>query len=525
MKKPIATAVLLTLMIVTLSGCQTRKGLDVDQEAVNQSKITVEELCNTLNTQREKEVSEPMQYTMKDYGIIAKDEVKEFTPKEVERLVKSHGYKSEITCDEALKDIDVLMKILKTSYGGYTYFGGDKRFGEAKSRMKERVRDTYQNKPMMTGYLNNIMLEALSFVEDTHFMIGRKPTEFQEKYVFCDTEEMNFWKSEDGYYTVLDKKKYYLSKEDEKYVHVTVDDKGSLVYGLFPLSENENVLPKNMTFHLANGKKRNVSMHWKLIKENHTAARNRVYSSDEKEGISVISLGRMSIDGADIKMTNEFINEAKELRNQKMFILDLRENTGGIADLLDYFMYNLTGSRCEGKMAFAKRYSRLNQYHEKVNSRLIGSASSYSGLSNLDFFKEHEKQAKSWLTESFIESKTDIGETIIRKHQAKWNQYDNKIIVLIDKNTYSAGEYFLFQLATMKNVIIMGTNSNGCLLTGDVNSRSSVYLPNSGIEVNYGQALVLTDRMKGFDTQGWMPDVITRNDALEDAVTLIKSNT
>ncbi len=47
-------------------------------------------------------------------------------------------------------------------------------------------------------------------------------------------------------------------------------------------------------------------------------------------------------------------------------------------------------------------------------------------------------------------------------------------------------------------------------------------LPNSGISIMYGQSLIIQDKMNGFDTDGYMPDIITRGDALDAAVALLK---
>ena len=102
--------------------------------------------------------------------------------------------------------------------------------------------------------------------------------------------------------------------------------------------------------------------------------------------------------------------------------------------------------------------------------------------------------------------------------------YENTIIVLINKSTMASAEYFLSELATVNNVIIMGTNSNGCMVTDNIIDAADIYLYNTGIPINYSPTLMIHDNMDGFDTKGWMPDIITRGDALDTAIELINNS-
>ena len=53
------------------------------------------------------------------------------------------------------------MKLMKNSYGGYTYFGGDEQFLKAKEQIIERVHEAYDQGENLTSYLQNIFLKSL----------------------------------------------------------------------------------------------------------------------------------------------------------------------------------------------------------------------------------------------------------------------------------------------------------------------------------------------------------------------------
>ena len=515
MKRIISTVrvIAVAMLLIATCGCD---GLSSQPEPYE---ITAQSLCSQLNEKRTELISEPLEHTITDYGTVDIGCAEEFTNREVTELVTPHNYKSDITLEEAIDDTDTLMRIFKTSYGAYGYFGGDSAFLAAQQRINDRLTQAYADGSGSTEMLHSIILEELAFVEDSHLRIGGKCTDFKEKLIYFESTGMTFLQDVNGFFTLLDGERYYLDKADETLIHLTVDDNGKLVYGLFMLSDDESTLPADITLTCHDGSKDTVNLYWKAASAG--SADRRVHNYSVIDGIPVTSLSRMSINRGDISLTNDFINETAQLKDEKVFILDLRSNNGGSIYINDFFMYGLTGSRCQFKSQTVKRYSSLNLHHDKVNNDYMGGSDNYASFEQIDFFKNNRELVRSW----YISDSTvpQSGETITKDVSAVMTPYKNTIIVLIDKNTVSAGEYFLHEFSTVENVIIMGTNSAGCLITGDVNTLSSVYLPNSGISVTYGQVLMLNDYADGFDSSGFMPDVISRNDALADAVALAKT--
>ncbi|MDO5573517.1 MAG: S41 family peptidase [bacterium] len=308
--------------------------------------------------------------------------------------------------------------------------------------------------------------------------------------------------------------------DDEQYVYPTVNDQGKLVYGLFCMNAEGEEFPESIRLVSEDGETSTLDMVWTIVcagpQYNNLDVSHEYY---EKDGIPVTTLTRMSIDFHDVKMTNEFINEAKKLRDEPIFILDLRDNTGGLNEIADFFLYNLTGDKCEAKMQLATRYSAINQNIEKA----ISETKKLSDFSEVDFYQDNQELVNGWTADRERGGQARTGETVVIDNHAKWNDYENTIVVLVNQKTKAAAEYFLMKLSTVSNVVIIGTNTAGYMITDSDIDAEDIYLQYTGIPVNYGPTLVLHDKMEDFDTTGWIPDIVTRGDALDAATALLRN--
>ena len=95
------------------------------------------------------------------------------------------------------------------------------------------------------------------------------------------------------------------------------------------------------------------------------------------------------------------------------------------------------------------------------------------------------------------------------------------LIVLIDANVYSSGEGFISYLHQLENVVIVGENSGGALIYGQMtyhalpNSKLGVFLP---ISLNVFTDLVYREEI-GFYPDLWVP----AEDALNYAVAAVRT--
>ena len=66
-------------------------------------------------------------------------------------------------------DVNFLFDSLRQNYGLYEYFGGEEVFEPARSRVLEQCKE---NKQMDASKLETLLIQELSFINDSHFIIG-----------------------------------------------------------------------------------------------------------------------------------------------------------------------------------------------------------------------------------------------------------------------------------------------------------------------------------------------------------------
>ncbi len=472
---------------------------------VPESGITLDELMAQLNEQRQNDV----RTTISDSEIFLPDyesdefQSVEFDEEELALLTpeQQHSPQGNLSYEEAALDIDYLFRLLKTSYAPYEYFGGDEVFDKAKENILADI--SIFGNTISVPRLEKAIIDNLDFMIDSHFSLNSiSGVDFDEYVYYYDATHREFRHDESGYFTLIDNEKYYISSENEQYMKLTVGKTGELVYGLIALCKENAVhtLPKNIElFCKSNYKSLDFKVRW--ITDSYNYATTLVWK-DTVDGIPLTGVGAMMVDNDYcIREMNDFVNYAKTLRDEEVFILDLRGNGGGLSTISYMWLYNLTnGAELEGEYSMIYYMSMLNYFVTEGNDDEIIDA-----LLKFDFFSENPELKDELLSE---EDDDEYGEGYILETEDSWNDYDGTVFVLCDKAVASAGEMFLLELMDLENVVIFGTNSNGCLISGGTNYYVPVYLPHSGISVYYSTILILTDDSEEFDAKGILPDVV-----------------
>lgn len=500
MKKPW----LILVIIVLLSGCSNK---------IKEEPVILDDFITELNEERKAEINMPLEYAAKDYALAYDNELN-LDYDELMKLTTPADI-ANITKDEAIEDLDMLFWLLRASYGAYGYFGGDEVFNNAKKIIEKEIS---QQDTLKTQEFLLILLENLSFLEDTHFSLNGFTTFFNEKYLYAENDNREFHKDTYGYYIKIDNEKWYLEKEKESLLKLTIGESGELVYGLFTLSTKEESkdLPGNITIKCGE-----TSLHYDLTWEIASIGEpfgtdGNVYYYDEIDGIPVASIRAMITRDAENQETLQFIRDAEKIKYKEVAILDLRMNGGGFPGINELWLYQLTDNIVFPNMEKLTRKDSLPK--GKLCENDIGeNLLSYEYL--LDFYKEYLKLRQESDSDLINVDNSDYY-TII-KYNPRFIDRDNILFVLVDKNTYSAAESLLLQLKTVGNVIFVGTNSNGCYLTDVL--RVPYYLPNSRILISYGKSLHVTNFMYEFDSRGIMPDLyIGSQEALDAVIRCIK---
>jgi|GEM_PF-6320720 hypothetical protein len=477
------------LLVLLLTSCNKKI---VDEP------VTLDLVLAKVNEERKTELEEPSKYLAEDYLSSNQVEFSFFEKGEV----STPGEVSYVSQEEISEDVDFLFRLMKYNYGCYTYFGGDEVFLKVK---EEIIKEVKLREGMEPEELANLLLQKLSFLEDSHFSINHKHLKLDEKYYYTDNNQIEIRKDSIGFYTLMDNKRWYLDPEMDQDLQLTIADSGELVYGLYTLvNETESkALPD--TLELSRGKKdREYQIGWSITdtKISDTDEDNQIYQFSENDRIPVVSLNTCVLNNETTDDLKKFVMDAEKLKDKKVAVLDLRDNHGGLCQIGDLWLYHLTGKIVLPKVDKITLQCDMSYYKSGIEPNTM-TEDNFSTF-KVDFINEYKNAMQDLFLEGIITGVNSDNKSIM-KYRPSWLDRDNILFVLINKDTYSAAEYFLLQLSTISNVVFVGTNSNGCM-TGD-SLNGDYILPHSKVMIRYGNSLYLTDQIQNFDTRGFLPDI------------------
>lgn len=445
-----------------------------------------------------------------------------------ELAFKKYDYSKVLTKDMALSDVNYLFRLLKYTYGGYQYFGGDKVFNAAKDNMINKIKNSDSIK---VKQFHDLIGQSLDFIKDGHFRITNSAPIDKYKNIYYYSEEYEFYKDEKGYYTSIDNTKYYLksvesSNKVQEYMKLTINKDGKLVHNIGLLQNNiEPILKLNIK--LINDKKQ-LDKKVSLVESMPLGWYNNKtgFSKQIINGIPVVTCTRMydknNTDNSyklfDESCTDNtcklFGESGKELKNYPISVVDIRSNQGGFEEPGAEWFEGYTGQPASPSNENALLYSKV---YSTVQMKLE---------------EEIKKNEKNMSDDDYVSILTDrdrLSDIIKNKGFNKWVTWsqpgilvDNKniVLVLIDNEVGSAGELYVEKLRTLKNVIFVGTNTNGCALIG---GDFPYKLPNSGEVLFFGAGLILKPNFE--EGTGYMPDIwVNGKDALTRVEKLIGNN-
>lgn len=410
-------------------------------------------------------------------------------------LDKDHVLSKDlVTIDknQAFEDIDYLFSLLKYGYSGYNYFGGDEKFNLAKKNIVNSINSLGDN-TILTENLLHILYSNLDFIQDSHFILGNYNLCNYTKYF--SSRKFEFLRDINGLYTSIDDEFFYLKEVNDEdpmdYVKASLDEEGNLIYSLGILSDTPDIhIPINLLLESDQSSKNvKVSLfEYKPLYEEYSNS----YNYYEIDNIPILDLNALCrIDPKDSSI-EKFIEDSVDLRDEDLIIIDLRNNIGGNLINIEKWFKGFTGK---------------NLKQDIIESGLYTSTS--VDLSRNKFeLKESEPESVKFLClkeiSTYEKQKHFPGWAPIEYEEFQPLEIDNKIVILMDKNTSSAAEFFIHYLKKLNNVTLVGTNSNGCMLTGNSNSA---HLPNSKIPLYISHKLYMRTDFINLDGLGFQPDL------------------
>ena len=393
---------------------------------------------------------------------------------------------------KAISDVEYLHSLLKYGYAGYEFFGGDNIFNTAKENMMWSIGEILGDSISRETFLD-IIISELKFIQDSHFAIDNHTLCTYTKYF--STDKIKFLRDNKGLYTFIDNKKYYLKTINNNtpwdYIRKSLDEDGNIVYSLGILSDEDSIsIPINILLesnHLVLEKKISLFQYIPLYGENNMSY--KYYEADNIPILQVNSLSRTAISDNSIE---DFIEDSKTFRNKDTMIIDLRGNIGGNMINMEKWYEGFTGTTLRKDIIESGLYTNTsvdlskNKFESKENEPDNIKDDCLETIAKY----ESQKYFPGWSPIEYVDFKP----------------IDNKtnIFILMDKNTSSASEFFIYYLKKLNNVTLIGTNSNGCMLTGNCNSA---VLPNSNIPIYISHKIYINKDFRNIDGLGIFPDL------------------
>lgn len=403
---------------------------------------------------------------------------------EIESLLQEREPKT-VNKQEAKADINLYFRTMKSSYAAYYYFGAD-NFEKAEKNLISWI-DKQQ------GVINPERLckqidKELSFVQDAHFSASNTwYNSINDRFYYYYYSYKNVFTKEGNKYTVrINGKKYTFKSFNKKDVELkkTLVEDGRIVYTPAILCREKQLPNCTMTVTDNAGRSKKIKIEWKKSKPYSEDTSGQDYHYLEETGVSYVSI-RSFDSKLDSDIFRQFEESSLKMKNSDLIIFDIRANNGGNDAYGRKWIENFSGQSPVINAAYARRNSKLS-------SRIFGGGG-------------------------------DFGVYSTSRVQGKTIPNDIPIIVLVDNRCASSGESMLNFLRCLDNVVIIGSNSAGYQLSGNVHS---LYLPNTGIQMAATMgALNFNYSTEPVDYKGYEPDIwCNPKDALDAVFNMVKRN-
>lgn len=266
-----------------------------------------------------------------DYNL---EEDIEFSRKILPEHFEKKEQKERVSKEEAIEDIDFLFDYLKYYYAGYGYFGGDEVFIPLKQSIITQINN--KDDPIyVPNLISSILVKTLyPIIIDCHFSIGNVGFyKFHCYNKFLANEDMTFIKEDNKYITKIDDITYELltvnGNPAEGRLYPSIDKDGYFCWILGLTSIEEKTV--NVPIELKEFENENILTRDVKLKpvEIYSPEQEMSYSIDKINDIPLRTTNEMTFKNFDSDETLSMMEDAKKLRDEPFFIIDVRGNHGG----------------------------------------------------------------------------------------------------------------------------------------------------------------------------------------------------
>lgn len=408
---------------------------------------------------------------------------------------REHYYnfiKNEITFNQALEDIDMFIYLLENAYSGYD----DLKSNNFKIQtLRENIPFTKGNNVKTDEILSFLYEQLKPYINDFHFyMIGknkqlgfRYPIRvfFSNIFLLKNNEQFKVIKTDNPNIKIGD------IYNDSTYYLFLYPSEGKDIYRLGVFLQKEDEKDNNLIELLFNDKKIYVSCsetNSQLKKISETSYKEIITNESVYFYLPTLIEPDIHWDNFDVyeEMYKKFTTLGLRYGEKKNYILDFRGNGGGNDLYCQKFLANLLfGKNEKDEIRNYKKFenhisfSSVNLYSPPI----LQAIKWYGNNRKKEYDNYFKKIYKFMKKNNFNKIKTENSKRGVTK---KIN-FSSKLIVIMDKNSCSSGESFVYLanplLEEEKNLFYIGENSGGCFNYGNVfcyqlpNSGMAIYLP------------------------------------------------
>lgn len=322
--------------------------------------------------------------------------------------------------------------------------------------------------------LEQKLSETLDFVRDAHFQAGDvrgREELFRYEYFYCPDQS---WAQDDvGYYKYIGGEKWYFSSFSDSRVRMepSLTRAGELCWAPVLFCRPADMTESTVTLKNAAGETRSERLTWTESEPYSESMRVPDYNLLRENGIVYIS--ERNFDLSYKELLDGFAADAAKVRDAKLIIFDIRANGGGADEFGRSWVENFCGQQPETTAAWSTRVSALRN--------AAGVRDGFAPEEGTSGFYYH-----------------------VANLEGRQLPNDIPIIVLVDDMCGSSGESMLNFLRELDNVLVVGSNSSGYQICGNV---MSFRLPRSGIYFSFGASFGLSFTTENVDFKGYEPDV------------------
>lgn len=420
-----------------------------------------------------------------------------------------------VSRDAALREIDLLFDTLRYGYAGYQLAGGDEAFGAARQRAADEVKARGADIEMWD--YEAILRDALSHIKDDHFFVGN--FNVSSDLVFRYDPYHEFVLGDDGQYVGADGQALAAISGGAPGAMLvpSISAEGRIVYipGRFGKDDNADLDEVLIELEYVNG---GIEMAWLVPMRAATFGgtagieHDNIYTVDRSGDFPVVTLRAFGPTGESDSVMMKFVLDGARLRGERVFVLDLRGNRGGL-DAYGYEWLAMVAGATVGSGAY------MGQLTTATASVLISNAVAINEKEGLDVdrMKSMARRLPSQADPArpgWARIEYDMG--IAGPVETPW------MVVLVDKGTASASESLLRRMRALPRTVIIGSNTTGALLSGNA---GALILPVSGLSVYIPTMLWLGNDLASIDATGFAPDFWVEPElAVERAEAFIKAH-